>query len=123
MLTGLEIMVAGGATLPADTVQRESRVVVRLPAAAGRWNSEIVGSLRPVAWVPGVAVVVADMTSLVTWDDGCLEGLLQAHRDLASRSVELRLVVWSPDLYAAVHQRAGRELPVYASVYAALRGP
>jgi hypothetical protein len=73
--------------------------------------------------MPRITAVVADMTSIVTWHDSCLDGLAQAQRELAFRAAPLRLVVWSRDLYTAVRHSAGDELPIYASVDAALRGP
>jgi hypothetical protein len=98
-------------------------VLVRLPAAAGLWSGESLCALLRAAWMLRVTAVVADLTSIVTWHDGCPEGLAQAHRELASRATPLRVVLWSRDLYAAVLRSAGDELPIYASVDAALRGP
>jgi hypothetical protein len=73
------------------------------------------------AWQPGIAFVVADLTAIVDWQDGSLEGLLQTQRDLAVRRAELRLVVWSADLYAALRERATGDLSVYANLPAAQR--
>jgi hypothetical protein len=101
---------------------RGDRVVVHIPTGVARGPGGNVGDLVRAAWQPGVAVVVADMTTVRNWDDAGLASLLTAHSDLVRRQAELRLVVWSPGLYAAL-QTAGisGELPVYANVDAALR--
>jgi anti-anti-sigma regulatory factor len=64
------------------------------------------------------------MTTVGEWDDAGLASLLKAHSDLVRRQAELRLVVWSAGLYAAL-QAAGisGQLLVYANVDAALRDP
>jgi hypothetical protein len=97
------------------------RAVVRLPAKAGLWGRDAVSNRVLAGWQPGVGVVVADLTATVEWHEASLSGLLQAQRDLASRRAELRLVVWSPDLYAALRGSAAAKLPVYANLPAALR--
>lgn len=103
---------------------RDGRVVVHIPTAVARAPAGNAGDLVRAAWQPGVSVVVADMTTVGTWDDAGLASLLAANGDLARRQVELRLVVWSAGLYAAL-QTAGisDQLPVYANVDAALRDP
>jgi len=70
-----------------------------------------------------VQVVVADLSAIVSWREGFIGGLLQAQSDLTANRAELRLVVWSADLYAALRQRATGQLPVYANLPAALRNP
>jgi hypothetical protein len=66
--------------------------------------------------------VVADLTAIVDCHEGSLDGLLQARRDLAVSRAELRLVVWSADVYAALRRITGSsELSVYANLPAALR--
>jgi ABC-type transporter Mla MlaB component len=103
---------------------RGGRVVVHIPTGIARGPGGNAGDLVRAAWRPGVAVVVADMTTVGNWDDGGLASLLTAHADLTRRQAELRLVVWSAGLYAAL-QAAGisDQLPVYANVDAALRDP
>jgi anti-anti-sigma regulatory factor len=103
---------------------REGRVVVHIPTGVARAAAGNAGDLVRAAWQPGVDVVVADMTAVRNWDDAGLASLLTAHNDLVHRSAELRLVVWSDDLYAAFRTSGitGR-LPVYANVDAALRDP
>jgi hypothetical protein len=101
---------------------RNSRVVVHVPTRVDGASAGNAGDLVRAAWRQGVAVVVADMTTVANWDDVDLASLLTAHRDLARRHSELRLVVWSAGLYAAL-QAAGvsAHLPVYANVDAALK--
>jgi ABC-type transporter Mla MlaB component len=103
---------------------RRVRVVVHIPTGIAYASAGNAGDLIRAAWQPGVAVVVADMTTVGNWDDAGLASLLKAHRDLLRRQADLRLVVWSAGLYAAL-QTAGvsDKLPVYANVDAALRDP
>lgn len=74
------------------------------------------------AWTPGVSILIADLTATASWTVASLQGLLDAHRYLASRGTELRLVVWSSELYAAL-QAAGvtSHIPVFANLESALR--
>lgn len=112
--------------LPADRLTRlvsGRRVAVQLPASAGQWGCEAVGSYLLAAWVPGIPIVVADLTSVVSWHDGWPDGLLAAHRDLASSQAELRLVVWAADLYEALRRTTSCQLSVYTSLDAALQAP
>jgi hypothetical protein len=103
---------------------RGGRVVVHIPTEVARASGGNAGDLVRAAWQPGVSVVVADMTAVGDWDDAGLASLLTAHGDLVRKQAELRLVVWSAGLYAAL-QTAGLcgQLPVYANVDAALRDP
>jgi hypothetical protein len=97
------------------------RVIVELPADI-RVKRVNAGGLIEAAWAPAVALIVADMALVLWWDTPAVESLLEAHRDLASRRTELRLVIWSKDLHEAVRRRiAGARPMVYASVDAALR--
>jgi anti-anti-sigma regulatory factor len=81
-----------------------------------------IGELVRTAWAPGVTVVIADMTAVVTWEVAGLSSLLGVHQDLVARKAELRLVVWTADLYAALRAVGlSSELPVYANLDAALR--
>jgi hypothetical protein len=105
-------------------VGRGGRVVVHIPTGVARGSGGSAGDLVRAAWRPGVAVVIADMTTVGNWDDAGLASLQTAHTDLVRKQAELRLVVWSAGLYAAL-QTAGisGRLPVYANVDAALRDP
>lgn len=100
------------------------RVVVHILTGVARASGGSAGDLVRAAWQPGVSVVVADMTAVGDWDNAGLASLLTACGDLARRQAELRLVVWSAGLYAAL-QTAGlcSQLPVYANVDAAIRDP
>ena len=103
---------------------RHGRVVVHIRTGVALAPGGNAGDLVRAAWQPGVSVVVADMTAVRNWDDAGLASLLTAHGDLVRRQAELRLVVWSAGLYAAL-QTAGLcgQLPVYANVDAAVRDP
>jgi STAS domain len=71
-----------------------------------------------------VHVLIADLTSTASWTTASLEGLRDAHRDLAARGTELRVVVWSSELYGAL-QATGvtARVPVFPNVESALRAP
>jgi hypothetical protein len=103
---------------------RGDRVVVHIPTGVARGSGGSAGDLIRAAWRPGVAVVIADMTTVGSWDDAGLTSLLTAYSDLVRKQAGLRLVVWSAGLYEAL-QTAGisGRLPVYANVDAALRDP
>jgi anti-anti-sigma regulatory factor len=97
--------------------------VVELPADI-RTALVDAGRLVSAAWAPGVRLLVADLAWVQRWDAPAVESLLGAHRDLASRGAELRLVVWSRDLHAAVQRSSSSPKPsVYTSVDAALHQP
>lgn len=99
-----------------------SRVVVSLPAFIRQRPGVDVGDRVRAAWAPGVTVVIADMAGVVMWDDAGLRSLLGAYRDLVNRRAELRLVVWSADLYLALRTAGvSPAVPIYANLGAALR--
>jgi STAS domain len=103
---------------------RDGRVVVHIPTGVAGAPAGNAGDLVRSAWRPGVTVVVADMTTVRNWDEPGLVCLLRAHSDLARRQAELRLVVWSAGLYAALQTAdISGQLTVYANVDAALREP
>lgn len=92
------------------------------PAAIGGGTGADAGGIVRAAWTPGVNILIADLTATASWTAASLQGLLDAHRYLASRGSELRLVVWSSELYAAL-QAAGvtSHVPVFSNLEAALR--
>lgn len=96
-------------------------VKTEFPAAIGGTGADARDIVR-AAWTPGVNILIADLTATVSWTAASLQGLLAAHRDLAARGTELRLVVWSSELYAAL-QAAGvtSHVPVFANLESALR--
>jgi hypothetical protein len=96
--------------------------VVPFPAGTAPWPGADAGDLVRAAWSPGTAVVIADLTSVVQWEAADLEGLRRAHRDLVVRGGELRIVVWSADLYAALQVSGiSSEISIFASIDAAKR--
>lgn len=107
---------------PAASTQRRGGgvMLVALPADI-RARCVSAGGLVSAAWAPGVALIIADLALVDRWDARALGGLLEAHRELASRGTEVRLVVWSRDLYQAVRASSvGTRPEVYASLNAAL---
>jgi hypothetical protein len=113
-------MIASVRRMARRSAELETPAIVALPAEAGLWDTEPVRNLVLAAWLPGVEAVIADMTRIRTWRGPCVTGLAQAHSDLAARRTGLRVVVWSPDLYTALCQGISYQLPIYASVHAAL---
>jgi anti-anti-sigma regulatory factor len=99
-------------------------VVTQLPAdlSGGSWRDA--GDIVRAAWKPYVRVLIADLTSTASWSAVGLQSLLHAARDLASRGTEVRLVVWSSELYATL-QTMGvtSHILVFANLDSALRAP
>jgi hypothetical protein len=54
-------------------------------------------------------------------DSRQLQGLLLAHRYLAARGTELRIVVWSSELYAALQAAGVTHIRVFSNLESALR--
>lgn len=107
----------------ADPARLSGPAVVALPAEIDMANAESVGERLRSAFIPGVTVVVADMTSTVFCDPYGMRGLVLAHRCAAGHQARLRLAV--PDTRVRqVLELAGldRLLPVYPSLSAALTG-
>lgn len=97
-------------------------VKAQLPAdISGRTGADA-GDIVRAAWAPGVHIVIADLTSTAKWTTASLQSLRHAQRDLSSNGAELRLVVWSSTLYAAL-QATGitSHIPVFANLESALR--
>ncbi len=112
---------AGAADALGPVPEGGRAVVVELPADI-RTGYVDAGGLVRAAWAPSVALLIADMALVECWDARALSGLLDAHCYLASRGVDVRLVVWSRQLSQAVQMSTtGPKLPIYASVIAALR--
>jgi hypothetical protein len=99
-------------------------VKARLPADIGSGPGADAGDIVRAAWTPGVHVVIADLTSTASWTTASLESLRDAHGDLAARGTELRVVVWSSELYGAL-QATGvtARVLVFSNIEAALRAP
>jgi anti-sigma B factor antagonist len=93
--------------------------VIRLPAELDTANADLFGQQLGSAFVPGVAVVIADMTATTRCDSWGVRMLVLAHRRATANHAELRLVVPSAVLrhtFALV----GLLLPIYPSMNAAL---
>jgi hypothetical protein len=93
--------------------------IVRLPAHIDRHTAADAVALVRVASSTGAAVVIADMSQTLSWDNGGLRVLLDAQRELPA---EMRFVVWATDLYRALRDVAGGNGPrIYPNLPAALR--
>lgn len=110
--------------LPGTLVPPRRWVGARLPADIGGETRATAGDIVRAAWTPGAHVLIADLTATTSWTTASLESLLDAHGDLDSRRTELRLVVWSSELYAAL-QASGvtSRVRVFANLESALRAP
>lgn len=99
-------------------------VIARLPADIDSVGHTDAGYIVRAAWSPGVHMLIADLTATVSWTTDSLQSLRNADRDLAARGTELRMVVWSSELYAAL-QGTGMtsHVLVFASLESALRTP
>jgi anti-anti-sigma factor len=64
-----------------------------LPAEIDMTNAEHIGAGLRAAFVPGVTVVVADMTATTFCDSRGIRTLMLAHEQAAASDAELRLVV------------------------------
>lgn len=107
---------------PAGGLLPRRWVKAQLPAdISGRTGADA-GDIVRAAWTPGVHIVIADLTSTAKWTTASLQSLRRAQRDLWSNGAELRLVVWSSTLYAAL-QATGitAHIPVFANLESALR--
>jgi anti-anti-sigma regulatory factor len=99
-------------------VRARSRIVV-LPAELGIANAGLFGEQLGSACVPGVTVVIADMTDTTHCDPWGVRMLVLAHKRAIANHADLRLVVPSA---ALKHTFAlmGLLLPIYSSMGAAL---
>ena len=73
---------------------------------------------RPVPGWPGVAVVIADLTTTRFCDSAGLRHLLQAHRHAVGTGVQLRLVIPPRGPVGRVIELTGinRHVPVYPTL-------
>jgi anti-sigma B factor antagonist len=105
----------------ADPERMSGPVVVTLPAEIDMANADGVGEQLRSAFTPGVAIVIADMTSTVFCDSSGMRSLGLAYRCAADHDAQLRLA--APDTKVRqVLKLTGldRLLPVYPSLGAAL---
>jgi anti-sigma B factor antagonist len=99
-------------------VQARPRVIV-MPAELGVANADLAGEQLGSAFVPGVTVVIADMTDTVHCDSWGVRMLVLAHKRATANHAELRLAVPSAVLRHTL-ALAGLLLPIYPSMSAAL---
>jgi anti-sigma B factor antagonist len=99
-------------------VQAPPRVIV-LPAELDVANADLLGEQLGSAFVPGVTVVIADLTDTTRCDSWGVRMLVQAHRRATANHAELRLVVPSAAL-RHTFALMGLLLPIYPSMSEAL---
>jgi anti-anti-sigma factor len=105
-----------------DQAARISPVVVALPQEIDVTNSEQVYEQLVAALAPGVATVIADMTSTDFCDSSGVHAIMHAYESCDAHDVRMRLAV-SPA--TSVHRvleliGVGRLMPVHASLQEAL---
>jgi anti-anti-sigma factor len=95
--------------------------VVVLPEDIDVLNADAVGELLVAAIVPGVAVVVADLTVTNFCDCAGINGLMLAYRKASASNAELRLAVRSLAVLRVLELvGADQVLRVYPDLDAAL---
>jgi anti-sigma B factor antagonist len=95
-----------------------------MPAEIDVTNSEQVLDALNDALAPGVAVVIADMTSTVFCDSSGVRALLHAHLEAQVSDVQLRLAMPPHSPVQRVLQLTGAHqlIPIYPDVPEAVRG-
>jgi anti-sigma B factor antagonist len=97
--------------------------VVVLPDEIDVVNAGSVGEQLVAAIVPGVAVVVADLSTTTFCDCAGVRSLLLAHREARASNAELRLVARSRAVLRILKLLGTDQLlPVYSDLSAALAG-
>lgn len=106
-----------------DQAARSGPVVVELPADIDVTNSAAVHEQLVKACVPGVTLVIADLTSTRFCDSSGVHAIMDAHERAAARDVRLWLAVPEVGSVRRVLQLTGvgRLMPVYPSLQEALR--
>src|SRR5579862_6977744 len=95
--------------------------VVVLPEEIDVTNADSVGTRLVAAIVPGVSVVVADLTATGFCDCAGVRSLVLAHRKASASNSELRLVARSRAVLRILELvGADQVLPVYPDLSAAL---
>jgi anti-anti-sigma factor len=105
-----------------DQAARISPVVVVLPAEIDVTNSEQVYEQLVAAFAPGVATVIADMTSTFFCDSSGVHAIMHAYEGADARDVQMRLAVSPATSVRRVLELigVGRLMPVHASLQEAL---
>ena len=97
--------------------------VVVLPDEIDAANADSVGERLVAAIVPGVSVVIADLTVTAFCDCAGVRSLVLAHHKASASNAELRLIVRSRAVFRVLELvGADRVLPVYPDLSAALAG-
>ena len=107
----------------ADQAAGTAPVVVALPAEIDVTNSDQVHEQLIAACAPGVALVIADLTSTRFCDSSGVHAIMRAYERAAARDVRLWLAVPEVGSVRRVLQLTGvgRLKPVYPSLQEAMR--
>jgi anti-sigma B factor antagonist len=99
-------------------------VVVVLPAEIDVTNSDEVHQQLTSVLSPGLAAVIADLTSTSFCDSSGVHAIMQAHERAAARNVGLRLAVSPGGSVRRVLQLTGADqiMPVFDTVQEAIQG-
>jgi anti-sigma B factor antagonist len=96
-------------------------VIITLPAEIEMANAGQVGQQLGSAIVPGVRVVIADMTATMFCDSSGISMLVRAHQQAAANRTQLRLVVRSTAVLRALTlAQVDQLLPIYPNLSQAL---
>ena len=106
-----------------DDLASVTSVVVVLPEEVDVINAESMREQLRTEFGPGVAVVIAEMTSTAFCDISCFRNLLIAHDEAGANGAELRPVILpSPVLRLLMMRGFDQRLCVYPSVDLAQTG-
>jgi len=107
-----------------DQIAEATPEVVVLPAEIDVTNSELALGLLAAALVPGVSVVIADLTATSFCDTSGVRALVQAHEEAVARGAQLRLAVPRGGSVRRVLELTGlgRRLNVYPGLDEAIAG-
>jgi len=92
-------------------------VIITLPREIDITNADEIPELITTACVPGVSVIIADLTGTTFCDSGGLQRLIQASHKAAAGGAELRLAIAPGGAVSRVIELTGlgQHLPVYPS--------
>ena len=90
------MMLDGSPPTDTTTGAGPQAAVVTLPAEIDTANACRAGQALRAAFVPGVRIVVADMSGTRFCDSSGIHALVQAHQQATAAGAELRVVVSSP---------------------------
>lgn len=97
--------------------------IIKLPAEVDATNCDGVSSELTAACVPGVAVVIADLTQTTFCDSSAMRVLLQTHKHAADLGIEFGVAVSSPSVLRVLELTGlVSVLCIYPSVEAAVDG-